>query len=161
MVIKVKFRKVISMNYTFVSKDGFCPSCVALGKRWFIKDRYIGGEKYEYALMSRSLEEKVPIHFTNIKMMVSNLVGLEITDEIAVNLLLSQITEYQCSSYRMIEYNDIKYIWNDERNELREYTEPKQETGYCSTYLECLYMAKEILKKREQEVSGTRMNLFS
>ena len=122
------------MDYTFVSKDGFCPSCVAFGKRWFIKDRYIGGDKYEYALMSRYLEEKVPTHFANVKMMVSSLVGSEITDEIAVNLLLSQITEYQCSSYRMIEYNDIKYIWNDERKELREYTEPKQETGYCSTY---------------------------
>ena len=148
-------------KYTFVSKNGFCPSCVAFGKRWFIKDRYIGGEKYEYALMSRPLEEKAPIHFMNIKMMVSNLVGSEITDDIAVNLLLSQMTEYQCSSHRMIEYNDIKYIWNDERKELREFTEPKQETGYCSTYLECLNMAKEILKKREQEVSGMQMMLFS
>lgn len=142
------------MNYTFVSKDGFCPSCVAFGICWFIKDRYIGGGKYEYALMSRSLEEKVPIHFTNIKMMVSNLVGLEITDDIAVNLLLSQMTEYQCSSHRMIEYNNIKYIWNDERKELREFKESRQETGYCSTYLECLYMAKEILKEREREVLG-------
>lgn len=149
------------MDYTFVSKDGFCPSCVAFGKRWFIKDRYICGDKYEYALMSRPLEEKAPIRFTNVKMMVSNLVGSEITDDIAVNLLLSQMTEYQCSSHRMIEHNGIKYIWNNECKELREYKEPKQETGYCSTYLECLNMAKEILKKREQECIGTQMNLFS
>lgn len=149
------------MNYTFVSKDGFCPSCVAFGKRWFIKDRYIGGEKYEYALMSRLLEEKSPANFANVKEMVSSLVGSEITDDIAVNLLLSQMTEYKCSSHRMIEYNDIKYIWNEERKELREYKEPKQETGYCNTYLECLNMAKEILKKREQEVYGTQMTLFN
>jgi len=152
---------VEGMNYVFKSKRGYCPQCIAFGKVYFIQDRYIGGDKYEYALMSRPLEEKAPIHFINIKMMLSNLIGSKVTDDIAVNLLLNQMTEYQCSSHRMIEHNNIKYIWNDERKELREFTEPKQETGYCSTYLECLNMAKEILKKQERESMGTQMNLFN
>ena len=149
------------MDYTFVSKDGFCPTCVAFGKKWFIQDRYIGGGKYEYALMSRPLEKKATTHFVNVKKMVSSIIGSEISDDIAANLLLSQMTEYQCDSYRMIENNGVKFVWDGKRKELREYTEPKQETGYCNTYLECLNIAKEILNKQEQETLGIQMTLFN
>ena len=149
------------MEYVFKSEKGYCPKCIAFGKVYFIQDRYIGGEKYEYALMSRPLEKKAPAHFTNVKKMVSSLIGSEITDDIAVNLLLSQMTEYQCNSYRMIESDGVKYVWDDKHNELREYTEPKQETGYCNTYLECLNVAKEILEKENRKRIGTQMTLFN
>lgn len=139
------------MEYVFKSEKGFCPQCVAFGKIYFIQDRHISGEKYEYALMSRPLEKKQSQKFKNVKKMVSSLVGSEITDSITANLLLNQMTVYQCGTYRMIEQDETKYVWDDNNRELREYTEPKQETGYCDTYLECLNMAKEILKKREQE----------
>lgn len=148
------------MEYVFKSERGYCPQCIAFGKVYFIQDKYIGGEKYEYALMSRPLERKTPQRFTNIRKMVSSLIGSEITDDITVNLLLSQMTEYQCNSYRMIENNGVKYVWDDKRKELREYTEPKQETGYFSTYLECLNMAKEILKKESRKNIGIQMTLF-
>ena len=148
------------MEYAFKSERGYCPRCVAFGKVYFIQDRYIGGEKYEYALMSRTLQKKVPKKFEDVKKMMSMLIGSEITDDIAVNLLLSQMTVYQCSSYRMIEKDGVKYVWDDRNKELRDYTEPKQETGYCDTYLECLNMAKEILKKRELESMGTQLSLF-
>lgn len=149
------------MEYVFKSERGYCPQCIAFGKVYFIQDRYIGGEKYEYALMSRPVEKKIGLKFKNVKNMVSSFVGNDITDDIAVNLLLSQMTVYRCSNYRMIEQNGVKYVWDSQKKELREYTEPNQETGYCDTYLECLNMAKEILKKMEREREEMQLTLFS
>ena len=148
------------MEYVFKSERGYCPQCIAFGKVYFIQDRYIDGEKYEYALMSRPVEKKVGLKFQDAKNMVSFFVGNDIMDDIAVNLLLSQMTVYKCSNYRMIEYDGVKYVWNNKTKELREYTEPKQETGYCNTYLECLNMAKDILKKKEIESTGIQMALL-
>lgn len=148
------------MEYVFKGEKGYCPQCVAFGRVYFIQDRYVGGEKYEYTLMSRSFEKKPPQKFRDAKEMVSSLIGSEISDDIAVNLLLSQMTVYQCSSYRLVEKNNTKFVWDESKKELREYTEPKQETGYCNTYLECLDMAKEILKRKEQESAGMQLSLF-
>lgn len=149
------------MEYVFKSENGYCPQCIAFGKVYFIQDRYIGGEKYEYALMSRDLAKRKFQKFTDAKKMVSSLIGSEITDDIAVNLLLSQMTLYQIGSLRMIENDGVKYVWDSNNKVLREYVESKQETGYCNTYLECLNMAKEILKKMEQEFIGMQLSLFS
>lgn len=149
------------MEYVFKSERGYCPQCIAFGKVYFIQDRYIGGEKYEYALMSRPVEKKVGLKFKNVKNMVSSFVGNDITDDIAVNLLLSQMTVYRCGNYRMIEQNGVKYVWDSQKSELREYTEPNQETGYCNTYIECLNMAKDILKRKEIESTGIQMSLLS
>lgn len=149
------------MEYVFKSERGYCPQCIAFGKVYFIQDRYIDGEKYEYALMSRPVENKVRLKFQDTKNLVSFFFGKDITDDIAINLLLSQITVYKCINYRMIEHDGVKYVWNSKTNELREYTEPKQETGYCNTYLECLTMAKDILTKKEIESTGIQMSLLS
>ena len=149
------------MEYTFKSENGCCPQCIAFGKIYFIQDKYIGGEKYEYALMSKDLGKRKSKKFTDVKKMVSKLIDSEITDDIAVNLLLSQMTVRQSGSRRMIEHDGIKYVWDSEDKVLRGYVEPKQETGYCNTYLECLNMAKEILKKLEQEQVGIQMSLLS
>ena len=149
------------MKYVFKSERGFCHQCVAFGKVYFIQDRYVDGEKYEYALMSRPVEKKITHKFNDIKKMVSFFNGNDITDDITVNLMLSQMTVYQCSNYRMIEQDGVKYIWDNKNKELREYMEPKQETGYFDSYTECLNVAKEILRKMEQERNGTQMTLFS
>lgn len=148
------------MKYVFKGEKGYCPQCVAFGRIYFIQDRYIGGERYEYALMSRPLGKKATQKFGDVKRMVSGLIGSEISDDIAVELLLSQMTVYQCSSYRLIEKDGAKFVWDGLKKELREYTEQKQETGYCNTYLECLNMAKEILKRKEQESAGMQLSLF-
>ena len=149
------------MEYTFKSERGYCPQCITFGKVYFIQDRHISGEKYEYALMSRPIEKKVIHKFHDTKKMVSFLVNEVITDDIAANLLLNQMTVYQCSHYQMIEQNGVKYIWDNQKNELREYTEPKQETGYCDSYMECLNIAKGILRKLELERNGTQISLFN
>ena len=149
------------MKYAFRSENGSCPKHTAFGREYYIQDRYCGGDKYEYVLMSRPAEKPKAKHFKNKNEMVSNLLGTVITDEIAANLLLSQMTVYQCVSFRMLEQNGKKYVWDDTKNELRKCTEPKQETGYCDTYLECLNMAKGILEKEEQEYSELQLSLFN
>ena len=134
------------MKYVFTSKRGRCTQYTAFGKVYFIQDICIGGDKYIFALMSRTLENKIPQKFPDTKKMISELIGKEIKDDIAVNLLLSHITIYQLGARHIIEQDGVMYLWDELKKELREYTEPKQETGYFDSYLDCLNMAKEILK---------------
>lgn len=149
------------MEYAFKSERGYCPQCVVFGRVYFIQDRYIGGEKYEYALMSKPVEKKNAQKFPDVKRMVSFLFDKNITDDIAINLLLGQITVCKSDSYRMIEKDGVEYVWDESKKELRKHTNPKRETGYFSTYLECLNMAKEIWKRKEQESAGMQLSLFS
>lgn len=148
------------MKYVFKSENGCCPRCIAFGKVYFIQDRYLGGDDYEYALMSRSAKRKPPMQFAGRKELVSWLVNDMICDDITANLLLSHMTLDRCSHRRMIENNGKKYVWDDESKKLWEYEEPSQETGFCETYLECLNMAKEILRKKERENAGIQLSLF-
>lgn len=148
------------MKYVFRNENGDCPKCTAFGRLYYIQDRYLGNEKYEYALMSKPAKKPESKYFKDKNEMVGSLLGIMITDDITANLYLSQMTVHQCGSLCMIEKNRKKYVWDDTKKELREYTEPKQETGYCDTYLECLNMAKEILKKKEQESAGMQLSLF-
>ena len=148
------------MKYVFRSENGECPKCTAFGRLYYIQDRCLGGEKYEYALMSKPAEKPEPKHFRNKNKMVGSLLDIVITDDIAANLYLNQMTVYQCGNLRMLDINGKRLIWDDTKKELREYKEPRQETGYCDTYLECLNMAKEILKKKEQESAGMQLSLF-
>ena len=139
------------MKYVFTSKRGYCPQCTAFGKVYFIQDKCIGGNKYIFALMSRTLENKIPQKFPDTKKMISKLIGEEIKDDLTVNLLLSYITIRQSGSRRLIEQDGVMYVWDELEKEPREYIEPKQETGYFDSYLECLNIAKEILKNMEQQ----------
>lgn len=137
------------MNYKFSGKDGHCPECVAFGKRYYIQDKYIGQDKYNYALMSMSVDVEKPKQFKNKKELASYLYGSDILDDIAVDLLIGQVTKVQSSSGRILEHSGSVYIWSEERKTLTRYIEPKQETGWCDTYLECLQMAKKILLNME------------
>lgn len=148
------------MKYAFRSENGCCPKCIAFGREYYIQDRYLGGDKYEYALMSKPIATADPVHFKDASEMLGSLLGTVITDEIAADLLLSQITVYRSASFRMLEQNGKKYVWNEMENELREYTDPKQETGYFDTYRECLSMSKEILEKKEQEENGVHVSFL-
>ena len=149
------------MEYVFKSERGYCPQCIAFGKVYFIQDRYLGVDKYEYALFSRPEEKKTPIKFPNIGKMVSYIYNSDFADDkLAIENYLNYITVEQCSNARLLEKGDKKYVWDELKKELREYTEPKQETGYCNTYLECLNMAKDILKKKEIESTGIQMSLL-
>ena len=148
------------MKYVFKAEGGCCPQCIAFDRVYFIQDKYIGGDKYEYALMSRPIEKKVAQKFLDEKGMISFLLKQDISDEIAANLLLSQMTVYRSGTRRMLEYNETKYVWDSIKKELKEYIEPIQETGYCDTYTECLNLAKDILKMKETESIGVQMNLF-
>lgn len=139
-----------NFNYRFMSENGHCPQCNAFGRKYYIQDRDIGAGKYEYALMSMPIDPPAAQSFPSEKEMVSFLIGQNITDAITISLLLNQMTIYHSGSLCMLEQKDMKYVWDGTQKELREYTDPKQETGYCTSYRECLNMAKEILKNKEE-----------
>lgn len=145
------------MNYKFVEKDGHCPECVAFGKRYYIRDMHIGAGKYSYALMSEPAMREKPMYFRDKAALVSYFAEQVIDDELAVDLLLDQWTIYQVSSGRILVVGGTAYSWIEESKTLRKLTEPKQETGYCDTYWDCLHMAKKILSKLEASECGNQM----
>ena len=139
-------------NYTFTAKDGHCPGCNAFGRRWYIQDKYIGGDKYEYALMSRSLAIEEPLVFLNKGHLAKWLNGdgsdRNYEDDIA-DFIISRHIYFDSSDKALLSKDGINYIYDKAKITLTKSVDSVQETGWCSTYLECLNMAKDILKSKE------------
>lgn len=141
-------------NYTFTAKDGHCPGCTAFGRRWYIQDKYIGGDKYEYALMSRSLAIEEPLVFLNKSHLAKWLNGdssdRNYEDDVA-DFIISRHIYADIYNKALLYKDNVSYIYDKEKFTLIKTIEVKQETGWCSTYLECLSMAKNILKSKEMQ----------
>lgn len=148
------------MEYKFTSEKGYCPQCIAFGKRYYIQDKYIGADEYNYALMSIPLDREEPKQFKDKKELMSYLLNSVVNDDITANLLMSQRVIRSSGSYKMLEENGMQYIWSEEHKTLRVYVEPKQETGYFENYLDCLTMAKKILLDMEYQRNGKQLSLL-
>lgn len=140
-------------EFRFSAKDGYCPSCSAFGRLWYIRDRYVGIREYEYCLMSVTEEEPMQYSFKNKGELAAWLNGdkknTEYDDAVA-DFVISQHTDCRSNYYdtARLSFHDVDYIWDKKNNTLTEIQERRQETGWFDSYIECLIMAKEILKER-------------
>ena len=128
-------------KYSFSSKNGFCPSCKAHGRTWYIQDRYISGNIYNYCLMSASNEAPEILRFKNKK---------EIAvwynkgdDDVTFRWHIPKRDE--CSNAALIVKDGVRYRYDKSSCTLTVIQESKQETGWFDSYRECLRAAKEIL----------------
>lgn len=118
---------------TFKVENGLCPYYVAGGVKYYIQDRYVGGDKYEYRL------EATPLQVDTIK--------LDNIEAAAKHLGLKPGRWYR-------EYSDIyelhqegkRFAYNAKTQLLREIPEPEILTGWFDSYLECLRISKEIVE---------------
>lgn len=138
------------MNFTFKSKDGFCPTCEAFGRIWYIQDREIGTNCYEYALFSKSADKPKEYQFKqrrDVAMFLNDCKNDNaIYDAITTEYIISRQTVVECWDSAIIEKKGSLYRFNKNKNTLTEISKSKQETGFMS-YLACLNMAKDILQK--------------
>lgn len=142
-------------NYTFTSKNGMCPQCNAFGRKYFIQDRPIDGRAYEYALMSCPSGKRQTLKFPDRHRLASWLVGMDISDDIAASLIISQHTVHDYPDMALLKKDRQMFVVKKEELSLREYIEPSQETGWFPAYAECLRMAKEILNRMESMAKDT------
>lgn len=154
--------------YKFSSKNGHCPQCIAFGKRYWIQDKLIGGNTYEYCLMSTPTEARKKIRFKNKIELANWINGEDIEDKTkddslrnnAAKLIISFSTKasYRFSDRKLIEGKEGKFILY-ENFLAEEYMEPTQETGWFDTYAECLDMSKEILRKKKIKKEGEQLTI--
>lgn len=143
-------------KYAFVSKDGFCNACIAFGRVWFIKDRLIGGNDYEYCLMSKPISKPTQQNFENKKDVARWLNDdkrkPEYDDMTADYIILRQIRQgYNFSDKAIVEKGNESYIYDKVKNTMTAVVEPNKETGWFDSYHECLRIAKEILTNLEYQ----------
>lgn len=144
------------MSYAFTSKNGFCPSCTAFGKIWFIKDKFIGGNDYEYCLMSKPISNPIQQKFKNKKDIARWLNDdkrkAEYDDMTADYVISRQIKSgYDFSDKAIVEKGNEKFIYDKLKNTMTAVVNPNKETGWFENYHECLKVAKEILINLEDE----------
>ena len=149
----------------FTAKDGMCPKYDAFGKRYYIQDRFFGGN-YEYALMSRGLTTGEVLRFPDNRMLAAWLNGrkeriLDGLDDVTANYVIRRDMLQEYNDMSLIEKDGKKYILKKAGKEflLNEYREPIQETGWFPGYRECLNMAKKILSDMENKINGEQMTL--
>ena len=139
-------------DYVFRKKDGYCPSCNAHGRTWYIQDRYVDKNTYEYCLMSRSNEDPEVLKFKNKKEVAAWLndyeAGHEIIDDL-VDYLVSRWVKVEYSNFCLVEKDGVHYRYDKDCYTLTVLLKSKQETGWYDRYIECLIDAKEILREKE------------
>lgn len=142
------------MSYAFTSKNGFCPACTVFGKIWFIQDRLVGGNDYEYCLMSRPETKPTQHKFknkTDIARWLNDDNGKAEYDDVTADYVISRQIKhgYNLSDKAIVEKGNENYIYDKVKNTMTAVVEPDKETGWFDSYHECLRIAKEILANME------------
>ena len=118
---------------TFKRENGLCPYYISNGIKYYIMDRHIGGNDYEYRLESRPAKTEY--------MKINTLKD-------AVKYLNAKPWEYhkEYSIIYEIRKGEKLYIYNADKKTLRELKEPDVLTGWHDSYEECLKVAKQIIE---------------
>lgn len=95
----------------FTAKDGMCPKYDAFGKRYYIQDRFFGGN-YEYALMSRDLTTGEVLRFPDNRMLAAWLNGRK---ERVLDGLDDATAYYVIRRDTLQEYHDMSSIEKDRK----------------------------------------------
>lgn len=155
------------MKFTFKPPScGACPQCIAFGRRWYITERNISNsDLYEHCLMSVSTEPQVTHKFQNLRKVTEWICGIadlsKEDDWYIKNWYLSRYIKYEDSEAFLLEKDDIQYRLDKQTFIITQLHRHIQETGWCSTYNECLNLAKEHLEKIKKEQNGEQLELFT
>ena len=151
------------MEFTFKSINGFCPSCKAFGRIWYIKDRCISNNVYEYALMSKELKTrpvyKFKKHAEIAKWLNKDESNCEY-DELTIDIIINRHIVKDFTNMALIERDGIQYRFDKQANTLAVLPQYKQETGWHEKYTDCLKVAKEILQKMYEEQTGEQLSFL-
>lgn len=152
------------MEFTFRAVNGFCPSCKAFGRIWYIQEKCISNNTYEYALMSKELKERPVYRFKNHAEIAKWLNKDEKEwkyDELTTDFLIHQYTVSDYTDMALIERDDIQYRFDKKKNTLTELPQSRRETGWHEKYNDCLKVAKAILQKMYEEQTGEQLTLLN
>lgn len=154
------------MNFTFKPAfSGACPSCTAFHRIWYIADRNISNsETYEYCLMSVSTEQKKSYHFKDLRKVTEWICVIEDlsgqSDWYIKNWFLRRFIKHETNDAILLEKEGSQYILNKHTFTVTPHHKHIQETGWFSSYNDCLRIAKEILEKIELKEQGEQIKLF-
>lgn len=137
-----------------------CPQYIDGETRYFIKDKHITGDSYEYALFSvpaRKPEVKAKNKVETIFVLNGQDVsGVE--DEFLIDSIIRRYIVRSYSDKALVCSENRKYAYELKSGKLIEILEEKQETGWMR-YNECLNIAKEIIESRQTYIQQTLFDI--
>ena len=149
------------MAFVFTSKNGCSPECRAFGRRWYIKDRHLYGNVYEYCLMSVTTDPQPVYQFADKQALAGRLNNIESFSEKEAQLIdyyyIPRWIKIDCSDIALVEKDGIQYRYDKEKNTLTVLPAHRQESCWYDLYRECLADAKKFLQKlRDNRQAGPR-----
>lgn len=115
--------------------------------------------------MSVSTEPQVTHKFQNLRKVtewICNIADLSKEDDWYIkNWYLSRYIKYEDSEAFLLEKDGIQYRLDKQTFIITQLHRHIQETGWCSTYNECLNLAKEHLERIKKEQNGEQLELFT
>lgn len=133
------------MEFSFTSKNGYCPECNAFGRKWYIKDRHIYGDTYEYCLMSMPLIPQPVYKFQDLHDVAAWLSGisdLARKEDLWLQYFISRWIKDDCGDVALVEKDGVQYRYEKENHLLKALPERRQESCWYDKYRECLADAK-------------------
>ena len=147
------------MDFAFRAKNGFCPECIAFGRKWYIMDSSAGSGFYDHCLMSVPTDHHETLQFNNLSEIAAwldNTDHLE-RDQAWIGILIRRHTVADYQDLALVEKSGVQYRLDKTHFTLTALPERRQETGWFNSYRECLVAAKKILK----ELAGSQPSHFN
>lgn len=152
------------MDFVFKSTfTGGCPECMAFGRRWYIKDRFVSENVYEYCLMSVDTGSQITYKFNSLRELTEWICGVKDlskeTEHFIKNWYLKRYVKFETTDAALLKKDGIEYRLDKKAFTLSQLHECIQETGWHSSYRDCLETSKGILRRMEKEQSGKQIAL--
>lgn len=145
------------MEFVFSNKNGCCPECNAFGRKWYIMDRLLYDNVYEYCLMSMPLTPQPVYQFKDKASLAAWLNGsgdFSKHDDLWLDYFISRWIKDDCNDVALVEKDGIQYRYEKAHNILKALPERRQESGWYEKYRECLTDAKVFLKNKRAKNSS-------
>lgn len=144
--------------FAFKAKDGLCPECIALGRKWYIQDRHCYGDTYEYCLMSVTLEQQPVYRFKDlaeIAAWLNDLTDYQEKDSWWVGHMIRRWTVADYDDKALIEKNGIQFQLDKTKHTLTVLPKSRQETVWYDKYRDCLAEAKKLIEEEMNAQTGS------
>lgn len=137
-------------KFVFQSKNGYCPECIAFGRKWYIQDRELYPGMYEYCLRSFALDDTEKKYFQSTSEVVAWFQGIETNVEReTAEWIIKRYSYLNTENAAILVKGGKTYRYDKKENSVTRVPEHRSETGWFSSYRECLQAAKDILCRQE------------
>ena len=139
-------------EYVFRSENGYCPECIAFGRKWYIQDREYYPGVYEYCLRSFPMNDTEKKYFQSVSEVAAWFQGTDADiEKETAEWIIKRYSYLSTENAAILEKDGKKYKYDKKDKSITRMPEHRSETGWFSSYRECMQAAKDILSRQDPE----------